>query len=304
MSQAEELTPIEQLRAALEANPLIEGAGIEEMRAHMEEVCQAHPLRADMEITPMELAGVSGEWVKTPASREDYVILYFHGGGYALGSPRTHRTLTGEIAHLTRSRVFAADYRMAPEHVFPAAVEDGVAVWRALIEEAGIVPAKAAIAGDSAGGGLTMATLLSVRDQKLPLPAFAYLISPWLDLTGESKTLISNDATDPIVKKDGLLNLAALYLAGASAKEAYASPLFADMAGLPPILIQATSAETLYDDSRLLAERAERAGVEIELQNWEGLVHVFQMFHALLPEGHEALEKLAQFTEAHWRVGR
>ena len=300
MSEAKDLTPIEQIRAMLTAQPITDIQPPEEMRANMEQVTQIFPVQEDVEIVEVKAGGVPGEWVRVPGSRKDHIVLYLHGGGYVLGSPKTHRSLVSELAHLAKASVLALDYRMGPENPFPAAVDDGLAAWRWLVEDEGQDAAKCAIAGDSAGGGLTAAVLLAARDHKAALPSCAALLSPWTDLTGDAKSLETN-SDDLMVRKEPLKEMAAFYLGGASAREPYASPLFADLAGLPPLLIQATSAEALYDDSRFFAENAQKAGVDAELQIWDGLVHVFQMFHFMLPEGREALEKIALFMQSHWR---
>ncbi len=300
MSEAEDQTPIEQILALLQSAPIAEGEQTpEEMRQGMEQVVAAFPIREDAEITPVKAGNVPAEWMRTPASRKDHVMLYLHGGGYVLGSPKTHRSLTAQIAHLTKSSLLVIDYRMGPEDPFPAAIDDALAAWRWLLDDQGLDPAKCSVAGDSAGGGLTAAFLLSARDKKLPLPACASLLSPWADLTGTAKALETNASSDPMVNKEGLIRMAGLYLGGASAKDPLASPIFADLKGLPPLLVQVTSAEALYDDSRVLADNAKKAGVNITFQTWPNLVHVFQLFHFMLPEAQAAMEKIGDFTRQH-----
>ena len=300
MSEAQEQTPIEQILAMLSAAPIAEGEQTpQQMRDNMEQMTAAFPVRDDAEITPVKAGGVPAEWVRTPASRKDHVLLYLHGGGYVLGSPKTHRCLTSQLAHLLKASVLVIDYRMGPEDPFPAAIDDVLAAWSWMIDEQGFDPAHCTIAGDSAGGGLTAAFLIAARDKNIKLPACASLLSPWTDLTGESKTLETNAKTDPMVGKEGLTNIAAFYLGDASAKDPLASPLFAELKGLPPLLVQVTSAEALYDDSRIFADNAKKAGVDVELQTWPGLVHVFQLFHFMLPEGQEALANIAKFTQKH-----
>ena len=302
MSQAKETAAIDSIREQLEEKKVAsETLSVEDMRQNLRDLSAVYAVREDATITAVDAGGVPSEWIVAQAARDDFTLLYFHGGGYALGSLETHHTITTELSHLLKARVLAADYRLAPESPYPAAVEDGVAAWRWLIEQEGIDPAKAAIAGDSAGGGLTVATMLSLKDKGLPLPAFGYLISPWVDLTGESKTLASNAKTDPMVDKEGLVAIAQMYLNGASAREPYASPLFGDLSGLPPLLVQATTAEVLLDDARLLTDRVNEAGGKATLQTWPDLVHVFQIAHSVLPEGAEAIGKAADFSKTIWR---
>ncbi|HTO55971.1 MAG TPA: alpha/beta hydrolase fold domain-containing protein, partial [Myxococcota bacterium] len=183
------------------------------------------------------------------------------------------------------------DYRLGPEHRFPAAVDDAVAAYRFLLDS-GYSPAHLAIAGDSAGGGLTMATLVALRDARLPLPATGVGLSPWVDLTGDSATMTSKADVDPMVQRAPLLTLAGHYLGKTDPRTPLASPLFADLKGLPPLLIQVGESETLLDDSKSFSERARKAGVEVELEVWPEMIHVWQAFAALLPEGREAIARI------------
>ncbi|HVN63094.1 MAG TPA: alpha/beta hydrolase, partial [Candidatus Binataceae bacterium] len=207
----------------------------------------------------------------------------------------THRALAGRISRASAARVLLIDYRLAPENPFPAAVEDAVAGYKWLLAQ-GQKPARLAIAGDSAGGGLTVAALVAIRDAKLPLPAAGVCLSPWVDLEGVGETMTSNDATDPMVHKEPLVDMAKLYLGGKDPRTPLAAPLYADLAGLPPMLIQVGGAETLLDDSRRIAERARKAGVNVTLEPWDDMIHVWQMFAPILDEGQKAIERIGEFV--------
>jgi monoterpene epsilon-lactone hydrolase len=190
--------------------------------------------------------------------------------------------------------VLSVDYRLAPEHPHPAAVEDATAAYRFLLDT-GISPGNLAIGGDSAGGGLTVACLIALRDAGLPLPAAGVCISPWVDLTQSGESMDSKADEDPMVSREALQVMANAYLGGGDPKEATASPLFADLAGLPPLLIQVGTAETLLDDATRLAERAKSQGVDVTLEAWEEMIHVWHAFAVLLPEGRQAIERIGEF---------
>ena len=249
---------------------------------------------ADASFETARLGAIAGEWVRMPASRDDRQLLYLHGGGYVLGSPRTHRNLVARLAQAGGLRAFSADYRLAPEHPHPAAVEDAVAAWQGLLEQ-GADPGRSAIGGDSAGGGLTVATLVALRERDLPLPAAAFCLSPWVDLEGVGESMTTRAERDPMIQKDGLVQMAQLYLAGQDPRTPLAAPLYADLTGLAPLFIQVGTAETLYDDAVRLAERARAAGVEADLEPWEDMIHVFQIFAGMLPEADPAIERLGEF---------
>jgi len=275
----------------LRARPILPDVPVEEMRSGMAAMVGGAQLPAGLIREPRVANGVPAEWLSAAGSAADRALLYLHGGGYVLGSIDTHRELAARISAASGARCLVIDYRLGPEHRFPAAVDDAVAAYRFLLD-CGYAPAKLAIAGDSAGGGLTMATLVALRDAKLPLPATAVGISPWVDLTGDSETMTTKAAVDPMVQREPLRTLAKHYLGSADPRTPLASPLFADLAGLPPLLIQVGDHETLLDDSRHFAERARKAGVEVELEVWPEMIHVWHAFAALLPEGREAIERL------------
>jgi epsilon-lactone hydrolase len=267
-----------------------------EQRAGMEAMVGAMPLPPDVMVTVVDAGGVPAEWVVAPGADANRAVLYLHGGGYVIGSINTHRELAARLSRSAGLRVLVIDYRLAPEHPFPAAVADAVAAYRWMLAQ-GIDHTGAGIAGDSAGGGLTVAALLALRDAGDPLPAAAVCLSPWVDLaiTGESMT--TRAAADPMVQKPGVEAMAALYLNGADPRTPLASPLYADLTGLPPMMVQVGTAETLYDDSIRFVERARAAGVDVRLEPWEDMIHVFQLF-AMLPEAHAATDRIGAFLRA------
>ncbi len=259
------------------------------------------PIPDDIKIEKIDINGIPAEWQIVPGAEESKVLLYIHGGGWVLGSPNTSRLLTIEMAKATKMRVLSIDYRLAPEHPFPAALEDCVAVYKWLLSN-DIKPKNIIISGDSAGGNLTLTTLIKLRDDGIPLPAGAIPISPVTDFsfTDDISRLddlyIKNGETDPVLADIGIYLCYYAYTAGANSRDPLISPLFGDLKGLPPILIQASSCEMLYDETRRFFERAKEAGVDVELQTWDDMKHVFQGEQAL-PEAKEAIEKIGQFTQ-------
>jgi epsilon-lactone hydrolase len=225
-------------------------------------------------------------------------LMWIHGGGWVICDLDTHDAMCRLLAKESGCEVIALDYRLAPEHPFPAAVEDSVAAYRWMLTS-GLKASRIAIAGDSAGGGLTVATLVAIRDAKLATPAAGVCLSPWTDLEGLGDSMKTKSSVDPMVQKEALLEMAAHYLAGQDARHPLAAPLYADLAGLPPLLIQVGTAETLMDDSTRLAERARKAGVKVTLEPWENMIHVFQVFAPMLEEGQQAIEKIGEFVRAN-----
>jgi acetyl esterase/lipase len=281
----------------LRAQPIPRDATFADQRAAMESLTQMAPPPADATCTPCEVGGRPAEWVDAAGARDDRVLLYLHGGGYCIGSINTHRTLAADLSRAAGVRVLVIDYRLAPEHPFPAAVEDAVAAYRFLLD-AGCDRRRLAIAGDSAGGGLTAATLLALRDRDLPLPAAAALLSPWLDLSQSGESMTTCAALDPMVQRDPLQRMADAYLAGADPATPLASPLFADLRHLPPLLIHVGTAETLLDDARRFAARATAAGVEATLEVWDDMIHVWHAF-GMLPEARDAQARVGEFLRRH-----
>jgi acetyl esterase/lipase len=252
-----------------------------------------HP-PAGTRTTPVDVSGVKGDWVETPASRADRQLLYLHGGGYRLGGPSTYRHFTWRIAAKARARVFVLDYRLAPEHPFPAALDDALSAYRWLLTQ----EARARfVMGDSSGGGLTLALLLKLRDDGLPLPVATVALSPWTDLALTGESLKQNAASDPMLNVEDLPRIAADYFASADPRNPYISPLYGDPAGLPPTLFQVGSDEILRDDSVRMAHAMQCAGCRVELQVWKDMPHVWQLLAPVLPEAHSALADIGDFLK-------
>jgi acetyl esterase/lipase len=281
----------------LRANPPLAGGDILEMRAGMEATAGIAPLPENTKLEPVDAGGVPAEWTSGEGASAERAVLYLHGGGYVMGSIGTHRGLCAGISQASGARVLSVGYRLAPEDRHPAAVDDAVAVYRFLLDQ-GYGPESIAIGGDSAGGGLTLATLLSLRDADLPLPAAAFCISPWADLTQNGDSMTTKAADDPMVSRELLQQMADAYVDAADARRATASPCFADLAGLPPLLIQVGTAETLLDDARLVAENARSAGVDVAIEEWEEMIHVWHAFAALLPEARQAIDRIGEFLKS------
>ncbi len=251
----------------------------------------------DAKCEKVDAGGVPAEWVSAPGCDTGRAILYLHGGGYAIGSLNTHRRLAYDISAASAAKVLLIDYRLAPEHPFPAAVDDAAAAWRWLLQQ-GFSASRLAIAGDSAGGGLTIATLVNLRDKKLLLPACAVALSPWVDLEGLGNSITTRAAQDPMVQKDGLIWMAKMYLAGQDPRTPLAAPLHADLKDLPPVLIQVGSAETLLDDAIRVAEKMHAAGVDARLAIWPNMLHVFPLFAPILSEGRDGCIEIGNFIRS------
>lgn len=248
------------------------------------------------------LAGaVDGEWISPADVSTDKTILYFHGGGFRIGSVASHRDLIAQIALASGCRVLAIDYRLAPEHRFPAALDDALRAYDWMIGR-GLEPANIAFAGDSAGGNLVLATMLALREAGRPLPAAAALMSPWTDLAAAGASYVTRAEADPIHQRTMILALAKNYLGDHDPRDPLVSPLYADLKGLPPLVIQVGDRETVLDDSVMLADKARAAGVEVELQVWDGMIHVFQMFGTELAEAHRAIADIAGFLNRRLHI--
>ncbi len=283
--------------AALRARPPRTDLSWAERRRQMEEWQAGLALPDDVRVEPVDAHGVPAEWIDTPGASAQRVILYLHGGGYCMGSIATHRHLMQRIGRAAGARVLGVDYRLGPEHPFPAAVEDAVAAYRFLLAS-GVDPRAVAIAGDSAGGGLTIAALLALRDRGEPMPGAAVGLSPWTDLAGTGDSIRTKAALDPMVTADALALMARSYLDGADPRNPLASPLFADLSVLPPLLLQVGSAEILLDDATRRAERGRAAGVTVELEAWDEMIHVFQAF-PMLAESGKAIDRIGGFLRRH-----
>lgn len=291
--------PIDKLKRILreKAAPPHAPLVVEQRRKDMETV--AFQVKGDIEVETLMLAGRDAEWLRAPGIRDGRAILYLHGGGYVVGSPHTHRSLAGEVSRAAQAAVLLIDYRLAPEHPFPAAVEDGVAAFRWLLAQ-GFAATETAIAGDSAGGGLAVATLMSARDQGVPMPGAAVCISPWSDMTCSNASYQTRADADPIVSSGGITQMAELYLQGADPTNPLASPNLGDLRGLPPLLIHVGRDEILLDDAIQLDGKAKTAGVDSTLEVWDAMIHVWHAFHPMLPEGKAGIERVGEFLRAIW----
>jgi epsilon-lactone hydrolase len=271
---------------------------VEGFRVTVEELGARFPAAPDIQTEKVGAAGVPAEWITPPGAASDRVLLYLHGGGYMCGSIRTHRDMIARIARAAGIRALAIEYRLAPENPFPAAVQDAVAVYRWLLSR-GIDSKNVVIGGDSAGGGLTVSTLVALRYTGESLPAAGVCISPWADMTNTAESLTTKATLDPCVQRDALEAFASAYLGARDRQTPLASPIYADLRALPPLLIQVGSSETILDDSIRLAERAKDAGVEATLEVWDDMIHVWHLFASILPEGQRAIDKIGDFIRTH-----
>ena len=267
---------------------------IEQRRAQYERAERVFPTPPDVKVETIA-APRPAEWLTPPGVRMDAVVLYLHGGGYVIGSPRSRRHLAAAIARAAGTRALLVDYRLAPEHPFPAALEDAVAAYQWLLAQ-GIAPERVVVAGDSAGGGLTVATLLALRDRGLPRPAGGVCISPWVDLTNSAESYVTRAAVDPIVTRDGIEELAKAYVGGGDRKAPLVSPLYADLRDLPPLLVQVGSDEVLLDDARGLGRRARTADVDVTVEEWPSMIHVWHWFLPMLDEAQHAIDVIGRFV--------
>jgi monoterpene epsilon-lactone hydrolase len=273
-------------------------SGYHGVRNALERAGQRLRAAPDVRWTAVDAGGVAGEWVEVPGAEADRAILYLHGGAYVGGSARSHRSLTGELSRTAHARVLAIDYRLAPEHVFPAAVDDAVAAYTWLLGQ-GLVPGRIAVAGDSAGGGLTMATLLALRERGLPQPAAAACLSPWVDLEGLGESIRTHAHLDPMLMPAGISVMARHYVGEAGdLRHPRVSPIYAELAGLAPLLVQVGGLEVLLDDAVRLVDRVRAAGGQAELEVWPRMVHVWQIFR-FLPEARSALARVGAFVRGH-----
>jgi monoterpene epsilon-lactone hydrolase len=287
---------IDAIRELLRSKP--RPAGFAERRERLDAIGSTSPPAGDIRLEPIDANGVAAEWSLAPGSDPSKVLLFFHGGGYCSGSIVSHRGMVTEAGRAARARTLAVGYRLAPEHPFPAAIEDARSAYRFLLDQ-GIAPSRIVIGGDSAGGGLTLALMTSVRDAREPLPACAWLVSPWVDLQMTGASLAEKAVTDPLISKSYLEELASAYLAGADPANPLVSPLNADLAGLPPLLVQVGSAETLLDDAVRIARRAGAADVRVNLEIWPHMIHAWHLWAAQLEAGRRAIASAGAFIRAH-----
>jgi len=286
---------IDAIRELLRSKP--RPAGFAERRERLDAIDSSAPLARDINLEPIDANGVPAEWSLVPGSDASRVLLFLHGGGYCSGSIVSHRGMVTEAGRAAGVRTLAVAYRLAPEHPFPAALEDARAAYGFLLDQ-GIAPSKVAIGGDSAGGGLTLALMTVLRDAGQPLPRCAWLVSPWVDLQMTGASLAEKAQVDPLISKPYLEELASAYLAGTDAANLLASPLQAELAGLPPLLVQVGSAETLLDDAVRITRRAGAADVQIKLEIWPHMIHVWHLWAAQLEEGRRAIASAGAFIRA------
>ncbi|MFX1374703.1 MAG: alpha/beta hydrolase [Promethearchaeota archaeon] len=265
------------------------------LRDGFEQIGKMFKIPKDAKCEPLDAAGVPAEWISVPESINDRVLLYFHGGGYVSGSINSHREYCVRLARASKTKVLLINYRLAPEHRFPAALEDATKVYDWLISSEGIKPKNIVIAGESAGGGLTIATLLKLRDDNKELPIVGIPLSPFLDLEVTGESVKTKAELDPMSTEAMLKFCAEQYLGERDKKNPLASPLYADLKNLPPLYIQVGTAEILMDDATRFADLAKAAGVDVLLEIWDDMIHMFQMFASMAPEGQEAIDKIGEF---------
>ena len=267
---------------------------IEERRARMERMARLSPPPEGSRIERVDADGIRSEWVSRSGVRQDCALVYLHGGGYYAGSLTTHQGLAARISLAADARVLLVDYRLAPEHPFPAAVEDATGACRWLLRQ-GFAPERIAVAGDSAGGGLAVAAMLDLKAAGEPLPAAAACLSPWFDLAGTGESIRTRASLDPSIRSSDLAFVARCYLGPVDPETPTASPLYGDLAGLPPTLIQVGTDEILLDDSRRFAQKAGQAGVPVQLEIWDDMFHVWHAYARFIPEARSAIEKIGKF---------
>ena len=288
---------IDSVRALLTSKP--RPVGWPERRKRLDEIGSVWPVADDVKLASVDVSGLPGEWSIAPGSDASRVLLFFHGGGYCSGSIVSHCRMVTEAGRAAGTRTLAIAYRLAPEHPFPAAYDDALTAWR-FLQNQGIAASHIAIGGDSAGAGLAVALITQLRDAHVELPACAWLVSPWTDLTLSGSTLTTKDAVDPIIHKAYLNELVDAYLpAGMERNDPRVSPLFADLKEFPPMLIQVGSAETLLDDATRFARIAGAADVAVTLEIWPHMIHAWPLWNAQLEPGRRALASVGAFVRSH-----
>jgi epsilon-lactone hydrolase len=288
----------ENLEAILRQSAFPADIDVSEQRRLLRELTSAQPLPADVTVTAATLGGVPTAEITLEGIEPRHVVLYFHGGVYVLGDAFQAAGLAAQVGRRTHAKVISVDYRLAPEHPYPAAVDDALAAYDALLDN-GTAPSDIALAGESAGGGLAIATLVNARDHGLPLPAAAFVMSPYADLTLAGATMETKRAADPLLSRENLQARVPDYTSGQDAAVGLISPIFADLSGLPPLIIQAGTHEVLLDDAVRLARQAATADVEVILDITPGVPHVFQAYYPILDEAAAALDRAGQLLSAH-----
>ena len=284
----------ENLEAILRQSAFPVGSSVDEQRRLLREAVSAQPLPADVTVTAAALDGVPTAEITVDEIEPRHVVLYFHGGVYVIGDAFIAADLASQVGRRTQAKVISVDYRLAPEHPYPAAVDDALAAYEALLRN-GIAPSDIAFAGESAGGGLAIATLVNARDHGLPLPAAAFVMSPYVDLTLAGASIETKRDVDPLFTRELFQDRVGDYTAGQDAALGLISPIFADLSGLPPLIIQAGTHELLLDDAVRLAQQAATADVEVTLDITPGVPHVFQAYYPILDEAAAALDRAGQF---------
>ncbi len=275
-----------------------EHPSVQRQRATLEQQVKRVPMPRNVAVQPIAIGDLPAEWLRPVGVKDDRVVLYLHGGGYTMGSCNTHRALSARLAIASQVPVLMIDYRLAPEHPFPAALEDALAAYRRLIEP-GRPARPIAFAGDSAGGGLAIAATIALRDEGARLPAAIVCMSPWADLAVTGESMVTRVKFDPLISHESSLLHAGLYVAQHDPSSPLISPIYADLHGLPPLLIQVGDYEVLLSDSVRLAERARQAGVDTTLEIWDGMWHVWQAYADYVPEAQQAIERVGAFISQH-----
>jgi len=284
--------------AAKRANPFTPDKSIEQLRLEYSATISVEAIPKGTIITEVDAGGEMAEWTRAAGASADRVFLFIHGGGYIRGAAPANRATAALISAATGATTLSIGYRLAPEHPFPAAINDVYDAYRWLLAQ-GVDPKRVVVGGISAGGGLTLSLLLKLKDLGDPFPAAAVPMSAWTDLTQSGQSFIANDASDPSLSKTYLDAMATYYLNGTDPRTPLASPLYGELDGLPPLLIQVGSAEVLLDDSRLFAERAKAAGTEVTYEPWQDMIHGWHGFANVLPEAREAIDSIGRFFKRH-----
>jgi epsilon-lactone hydrolase len=287
----------ENLEAILRQSAFPDSSDVNEQRRQLRELISAQSLPADVTVTAAALGGVPTAEITVDGIEPRHIVLYFHGGVYVMGDAFLAADLASQVGRRTRAKVISVDYRLAPEHPYPAAVDDALAAYEALLRN-GTAPSDIVFAGESAGGGLAIATLVNARDHGLPLPAAAFVMSPYADLTLVGATMETKREVDPLMSREGLQPRVTDYASGQDAALGLISPIFADLSGLPPLIIQAGTHEVLLDDAVRLAQQAATADVEVTLDITPGVPHVFQAYYPILDEAAAALDRAGQLLSA------
>lgn len=282
------------LKSSIRPELAVTGGHLHKSRKSMDRWGTIMPALRDVLVEPGTHAGLYSETHTPRGAHSNRVILYFHGGGFAVGSPRSHRHLVSRLARAAGMKAVVIDYRKSPEHPFPAALDDTVKAYRQLLD-AGIKPGNIVFAGDSAGGNLVISTLLKLKQDGLPLPAAACAMSPWCDVTLGSNSLKTNAAEDLILTPLLLQQFRSIYVSDDRVQDPLVSPVFGDLSGLPPLLVQVGSKEVLLDDARMMAQKAAQAGVQTQLEVWEGMQHVWHYSAAFIKDGQRAIERVGEF---------